>query len=164
MNILAIIFLFILIMMFIKIPISIFVNQNNYDGKVFLKIGLITIKRNFAIVKRKKQHIIPKKRNQKMFRGFSIKELIKHFYVEMLDININVGLLFLTPTLFSVPILSTLLELIKYQEFKHLKEYTYKVMPNYEEKITFDLKIKAKLYIQPIGILKILLDKALNCV
>lgn len=67
------------------------------------------------------------------------KNIIGVLEIKKLDINVLTGLLFLTPTILSVSIISSLIPLIYHLPFKEKGPLTFKVLPIYN---TLSLKVK----------------------
>ena len=78
---------------------------------------MIKFKRKGTLVKRKKKYIVPKKitnflKNKKLDKK-TFASFFKYIEVEKLNINLQLGTPFIFPSILSVPVLSTFLELIK---------------------------------------------------
>ena len=136
MKIFAIIFFMIFLMLLIQLKVEILLEQTNFDGRIRIKVGLIKIDKNIAIIARKKKYIIRKKKRysyQEMLNKF-----IKCIHIKKIDVTVMMGLFFMPATLLSIPLISAILDTLKYQK---IQEYSYIVLPNYEEKVTFHVKI-----------------------
>lgn len=150
MNIFVIFLLLIIILLMLKIKLSVYFKFDNFESCIKIQGKFINIKRKGNLIKRNKKYIIENKRKkQEKNKDLDIKKLklyLKHIEVENLNINLYSGVISLFPTIYSIPIFSTILEYIKTLPFKKLKNYKYEVIPIYDE---------LKLAIEADGIVKI---------
>lgn len=136
MIIIFIIILLICFLLSLKLKISLYVKFDNFDVLVKTKILFKTIERKGALVNRKRKHQIrynPQRKNKQKFNFKNINKIVKHMEIDKLNINSIVGTQIMFFTVFSVPVLSTILEMVKGVPFKKLENYSYVIMPNYNE-------------------------------
>ena len=136
MNIFAIFLLFIVVFLFFKLKISIYFKLDNFDTFIKIKCGFIEFKRKGSFVKRKRKYqamINKTKKSKAKFHIKKPKDILKYIEINKLDINLALGTPFMFLTVFSVPVLATLFEGIKAMPFKKLENYSYFILPNYDE-------------------------------
>lgn len=151
MSILLFFIILIGIVLNLKIKLHIFFKFDNFDSYFRLKILRKEIKYKGKFEIRKKKNNKKNKQTRIITKNFrkidlnSIKKFLKYVEVDKLNINVLIGLFLIFPTVFSVPIVSFILDCIKLIQFKNLKEFKYEVMPKYDE---------IKLYVEIDTILK----------
>ncbi len=161
MNILIWLLLLILILLSLKLKISIGIALRSLD--VFFRVKILwfskkgklvlTSHKNKVVKTKKKEKTKKKNTKSQMLQKESIK-FLQYVEIEKLDIHTQIGLLLLFPTIFSVPIMATLLDSIKWVPFKKIKNFHYQVLPEYD-KLTFHIAVDTVIKIRILDILKI---------
>lgn len=160
MKILCIIIFIVISILILKIKIK--VNIENYGMNTFvkLKIGAVEINRNGRVIGRRKKCNKSKSRKKKISAN-EIKQIMKNVELTSFDASLKVGLLFLFPTVFSIPILSTFLECLKKLPFKKIGYYKYVILPEYD-KLMFDTNVNIVLKIRAFDLLKVVIKHKIS--
>lgn len=139
----------------IKIHVNIFFEGT--DGCIKIKIGFIKITKKFGIFTKKMINGNAKKGDKITFS--KIKSVLRYIELYNFDTKIKIGLILMFPTLFSVPLLSMLIEQIRKQPFKRIKNFEYSILPVYNDlKLIVDTSFILK--IRFLDVLKILASEA----
>lgn len=159
MSIFVIFLLLIFIVLMLKIKISVYFKFDNFERHIKIKTWFINFERKGKInskkskINKKLTKLIKKKiLNKKKFLSN-----LKYLEIDKLNINILVDLILLMPTVFSVPIFSTILEYIKIIPFKKFNNYKYKITPLYNEKPKAFLEVDLDMKIRFFDLLKIII-------
>ncbi len=151
MKILTIIFLLWMIINQ-KITIHIIFRQKNLEGTIYLQKGPFQIMRKIAIVKRKRKHIVPSKRNPFPLDLHLLQKNVRHISLSTLKVSANIGLGSVLGTNFSIFVVIGLLEALKYQSLIGIQKYQYEVFPNYHNQLEIQLDIQSALKISIINL------------
>lgn len=156
MKIFIIFFVIIIILFSLKIKFYIDLNADKLNMDLKLKIWFFEIKRKGALIKRKRKFAKTKSnKNQKSkIKLKDIKNMLQYIEIEKLSINAQIGLLFLFPTAFSVPVASIIIDSIKLLPLKKIKNFSYEILPQYD-KFEFKANVNLIFKIRVIDILKI---------
>lgn len=141
-----------LIILFAKIKIKIFFTLKNFEYYYSIDIFIY----NFKIKKLDKteiekciKKIKPKIKNQNQIKP---SKIIKKIKIEELNIDIKIGLLNILPTIFSIPIISTIattiIPFIKTQK----NSVKYRIQPVYNE-LAFNTKVSGMVSFRIIDII-----------
>lgn len=154
MKILCIIIFIVSSILILKIKIQVNIESRGMNAFLKLKVGPVEIKKNGRVVgKRKKRNNLNGEKKKKISAN-EIKQIMKSVELTYFDANLKVGLLFLFPTVFLIPILSTLLECLKMLPFKKIGHYKYVILPEYD-RLIFDTNINIVLKIRVFDVLKL---------
>lgn len=122
----------------IKNKVHVHIKIHNFKVYIEIKGKFINIKKEETIRKDKTKKVDIELKN--------ILKVLKNVEIEKLNIKVLFGAIFLLPTVFAVPIISSLLEYIKILPFKKLENYKYTVTPTYNEpKLIFELDLIMKI-------------------
>ena len=154
MKILCIIIFIVSSILILKIKIQVNIESRGMNAFLKLKVGPVEIKKNGRVVgKRKKRNNLNGEKKKKISAN-EIKQIMKSVELTYFDANLKVGLLFLFPTVFSIPILSTLLLCLKMLPFKKIGHYKYVILPEYD-RLIFDTNINIVLKMRVFDVLKL---------
>ena len=151
MKILCIIIFIVISILILKIKIK--VNIENYGMNTFVKLKI-------GVIGRRKKCNKSKSRKKKISAN-EIKQIMKNVELTSFDASLKVGLLFLFPTVFSIPILSTFLECLKKLPFKKIGYYKYVILPEYD-KLMFDTNVNIVLKIRVFDLLKVVIKHKIS--
>ncbi|MBO5179157.1 MAG: hypothetical protein J6B87_02270 [Clostridia bacterium] len=140
MIIFLILILILLIILFAKIKIKIFFTLKNFEYYYCVDIfiyNLRIIKTDKNTIKKYAKKIKPKIKNQNKIQ---VSKIIRKIKIEELNIDLKIGLLGISPTIFSIPIISTIiasiLPLLKTEKDK----IKYSIQPVYN-KLAIQMKV-----------------------
>lgn len=154
MKILCIIIFIVSSILILKIKIQVNIESCGMNTFLKLKVGLVEIKKNGRVIGKRKKRNNSNGKKKKKISANEIKQIMKSVELASFDANLKVGLLFLFPTVFSIPILSTFLEYLKMFPFKKIDNYKYVILPEYD-KLIFDTNINIVLKIRVFDVLKL---------
>ena len=135
MIIFFILIVILLIILFAKIKIKIFFTLKNLEYYYCVDIFIY----NLRIIKIDKTEIekyaekIKKKRKNKKQNKIKASKIIKKIKIEELNIDLKIGLLGIFPTIFSIPIISTLIATILPLLKTKKDKIKYNIQPVYNE-------------------------------
>lgn len=142
MIILLLLIILLLIVLFMRIRIQIFLSVNDleyyYCFNIFIfkmLVAKIDKKDVKSFLNKNKQKIKNNKKNIKFLK------IVRKINFEKMYINVKVGLIEIMPTIFVVPLLSTLISNIC--AFLKVKKFDYKIMPSFNE-----LKLQTKMELE----------------
>ncbi len=144
MIILLLLIILLLIVLFMRIRIQIFLSVNDleyyYCFNIFIfKMLVVKIDKKDvkSFLNKNKQKI----KNNKNKKNIKFLKIIRKINFEKMYINAKVGLIEIMPTIFVVPLLSTLISNIC--AFLKVKKFDYKIMPSFNE-----LKLQTKMELE----------------
>ena len=144
-----------LIIIFTKIKIKIFFTLKNFEYYYCVDIIIY----NLTIIKIDKNKIekyakkIKEKRKNKKQNKIKASKIMKKIKIEELNINIKIGLLEIFPTVFSIPIISTIIATILPLLKTEKNKIKYNIQPIYNE-VAIQTKVTGKLTFRIIDLLK----------
>lgn len=153
MIILLLLIILLLIVLLTRIKIQMFLSINNLDYyycfNIFIyKILILKIdKKDVKIFGNKNKQKIKNNKKRKNIKSFKI---IKNIKFENLFINAKVGLIEIMPTVFAVPVISTLAANIC--AILKIKKFNYKIIPDFN-KLTFQTKMDLQISFRIIDLL-----------
>ena len=157
MNIFAIFLLLIIVFLLYKIELNIYFKLDNFESYFKIRILRKEIKRKGSLLVRKKKYVlknvITKFIEKKIIKKEDLKLLLNCFEIEKLNINMIIGLIYLYPTILSIPLASTAFEYVKTLRFKEFKNYKYIVIPAYD-KLCLQLEVDTVIRIRILDLLK----------
>lgn len=146
MNIFIIIILILIIILLAKITIDVIIEIDGINLFVNIKIGFLKFTKKVSLIPKNKKKNSAQKKKKISFK--TIKYILRYIELDNFEAKIKIGLLFLFPTIFSIPIIAILIEQLRYLPFKKIRKFSYEVLPIYEEvKLIARLKFRFKIRI-----------------
>lgn len=161
MKILCIIIFIVISILILKIKIKVNIESHGMNTFFKLKVGLVEIKKNGRVIGKRKKRNNSNGKKKKKISANEIKQIMKNVELTSFDASLKVGLLFLFPTVFSIPILSTFLECLKKLPFKKIGYYKYVILPEYD-KLMFDTNVNIVLKIKVFDLLKVVIKHKIS--